>query len=156
MLKCFGIILVVFGHFIEPFRDVIPVVNSLFVAIYFFHMPLFCFLSGLVAKFKIKNILRIGWIYLISQMIFLTFSYLPEPTGIKGLIWDVILPYWHLWYLYAMLFWLVSFFFIDIIKKKMPRILIVGISFMIALASGFIEFFDRFVLTRVITFYPFF
>lgn len=70
-LKGFGIILVVIGHFIEPYRTV-PIVNSIFIGIYTFHMPLFCLMSGIVAKFNIRKIYyKMLWIYISSQSLYL-------------------------------------------------------------------------------------
>lgn len=155
LLKGIGIILAVLGHFIEPFRE-FSLINSFFIAIYFFHMPLFCFLSGFVAKFKIKTILRMGFYYLFSQIIFLLFSYAPYLTGIKGFLKAIVIPFWHLWYLYAMIFWLISLFLIDILTKKIPKCIVLSFFVLLALVSGYVGIIDKFALTRVISFYPYF
>lgn len=55
-LKGLGIVLVVIGHFIEPYRERFSIINSIFICIYAFHMPLFCLLSGMVAKFDVRYI----------------------------------------------------------------------------------------------------
>ena len=45
-LKFVLIVLVVLGHFIEPFTNVSQVYKALFLFIYSFHMPLFIFIAG--------------------------------------------------------------------------------------------------------------
>lgn len=55
-LKGLGIVLVVIGHFIEPYRERFSIINSIFICIYAFHMPLLCLLSGMVAKFDVRYI----------------------------------------------------------------------------------------------------
>lgn len=71
-LKGLGIVLVVIGHFIEPYRERFSIINSIFICIYAFHMPLFCLLSGMVAKFDVRKIFfRMVWIYIWSQLLYL-------------------------------------------------------------------------------------
>ena len=72
-LKGIGIVLVVVGHFIEPYREMFPIINSIFICIYSFHMPLFCLVSGILGKFNGKKLfLKMGWIYVLSQSLYLS------------------------------------------------------------------------------------
>ena len=50
ILKGIGIVAVVLGHFIEPFRANHFVFKGIFVLIYSFHMPLFFIVSGTVIR----------------------------------------------------------------------------------------------------------
>ena len=52
IIKFIGIILVIIGHYIEPYRKISDVYNGIYIIIYCFHMPLFCFVSGFLAKYK--------------------------------------------------------------------------------------------------------
>lgn len=47
LIKGMGIILVISGHFMEPLKKISSIFNTLFVLIYSFHMPLFCFVSAI-------------------------------------------------------------------------------------------------------------
>lgn len=49
-LKGFAILLVVFGHFIQPCIKDSDFLRSVFFSIYTFHMPLFCLVSGYLYK----------------------------------------------------------------------------------------------------------
>lgn len=64
IVKAIGIILVVIGHYIEPYRSLNYVYNGIYILIYTFHMPLFCFASGFLAKYKkstIFNFMVFNW-----------------------------------------------------------------------------------------------
>lgn len=54
-LKFFLIFLVVLGHISDCYTDNYPIMRSVFVAIYTFHMPLFLFISGLFSKKTIEQ-----------------------------------------------------------------------------------------------------
>ena len=49
-LKCFLIVMVVIGHFVNQYAPISNTMKSLSLFIYSFHMPLFIFLSGLLQK----------------------------------------------------------------------------------------------------------
>ena len=49
-LKCFLIVMVVIGHFVNQYALISNTMKSLSLFIYSFHMPLFIFLSGLLQK----------------------------------------------------------------------------------------------------------
>lgn len=59
-IKGILILLVVFGHAIKPFMDANEIAKLLYCFIYFFHMPLFVFISGYFSKkqdiFKVINL----------------------------------------------------------------------------------------------------
>ena len=63
-LKGLGILLVVFGHFMEQYRMGYSFVSASFFCIYAFHMALFCTCSGLVAQFSpCKLVTQQLWLY---------------------------------------------------------------------------------------------
>lgn len=101
-IKAFLIFLVVFGHAIEPYIDR-PEINIIYRLIYTFHMPLFVFVTGMSmknyrnCKNKFTGVLKM---YLICQPLFLLYDYL-----VNGNIGSIIKPYWHLWYLNALVLW---------------------------------------------------
>ena len=53
-IKWLLIVLVTFGHVIEPALSN-PIANKLYSIIYIFHMPLFVFISGYYANVKDNN-----------------------------------------------------------------------------------------------------
>ena len=109
-LKGLGILLVVLGPF---YRAVtawgIPLSVRRFSCIYAFHMALFCICSGLVARFNPRKLVTQQlWLYLVGQTLMLAFraAVLREnfaETG--GLLAAWLLPWRHIWYLYALIFW---------------------------------------------------
>ena len=108
-LKGLGILLVVLGHFIEQYRMGYSFVSASFFCIYAFHMALFCICSGLVARFNPRKLVTQQlWLYLVGQTLMLAFraAVLREnfaETG--GLLAAWLLPWRHIWYLYALIFW---------------------------------------------------
>lgn len=97
-LKLFALYITVYAHLIEPgiYKD--PVLYEIYRAIYFFHMPLFAFLSGLFlqnGKQCQRQCLRSGGLYLIAQSLYLLIR--------QDVFWHT--PYWHLWYLLSLSFW---------------------------------------------------
>lgn len=156
-LKAIGIICVLFGHFIEPVRDVSKLFDTIFVCIYFFHMPLFCFLSGMVAKFNLnKLITKTVWIYFVSQLFYLFFrivvlGYTPDVTK----IWiDILYPFWHMWYLQALILWTLSIPVVSYLERWINKCFIVGIVLCIGLVCGYRNL--PFGLPRVSVFYVYF
>ena len=67
-LKGLGILLVVFGHFMEQYRMNYSFVSATFFCIYAFHMALFCACSGLVARFNPRKLITQQlWLYFLGQ-----------------------------------------------------------------------------------------
>ena len=57
ILKGLGILLVVFGHYMEQYRLGSHLIGAAFISIYWFHMALFCMCSGLVAHFSLRKLI---------------------------------------------------------------------------------------------------
>ena len=160
-LKGLGILLVVLGHFIEQYRMGYSFVSSSFFCIYAFHMALFCICSGLVARFNPRKLVTQQlWLYLVGQTLMLAFraAVLREnfaETG--GLLAAWLLPWRHIWYLYALIFWHLT---LPVLCRLRDRLGLAGsclgmaLAVGLALAAGLVDW--PFTLVRVFAFYPFY
>lgn len=100
-IKGLLIFLVVFGHLIELNKQNY---YQLFVFIYAFHMPLFIFISGYLAKrIKLSKIINLLLLYIIFQSFFDWFLYFIGEY--KTLSFHYGKPQFHLWYIVSMIFW---------------------------------------------------
>lgn len=159
--------LVVFGHFIEIYRDDY---YELFVFIYAFHMPLFIFISGYLAKrMKVSKIVNMVLLYLVFQTFFNWVLYL---TGdYPNLQFTYGEPHFHLWYIVSLGFWYTIALILNKIKmdatqKWIVFIVIFALSFISRwftegfedLITNFYENFSSYTLSlqRTMTFMPFF
>ena len=160
-LKGLGILLVVLGHFIEQYRMGYSFVSASFFCIYAFHMALFCICSGLVARFNPRKLVTQQlWLYLVGQTLMLAFraSVLREnfaETG--GLLAAWLLPWRHIWYLYALIFWHLT---LPVLCRLRDRLGLAGsclgmaLAVAAGLAGGLIDW--PFMLVRVFAFFPFY
>ena len=160
-LKGLGILLVVLGHFIEQYRMGYSFVSASFFCIYAFHMALFCICSGLVARFNPRKLVTQQlWLYLVGQTLMLAFraAVLREnfaETG--GLLAAWLLPWRHIWYLYALIFWHLT---LPVLCRLRDRLGLAGsclgmaLAVGLALAAGLVDW--PFTLVRVFAFYPFY
>lgn len=116
-IKGLLIILVVFGHFTE--LCVGGISSALYLIIYSFHMPAFIFLSGYFAKRGIEKILIFYLpLYIFYQFIYLTFDHLfigKRELCIEGFL----TPYWHLWYIFCLIFYIILLPVLSLCKGKM-------------------------------------
>lgn len=159
-LKGLGILLVVAGHFMEQYRLSNATVGATFYCIYLFHMALFCICSGLVAKWNPRKLVaQTLWLYLLFQIVMLLFRavVLKEnfaETG--GLVAAVLLPWRHMWYLYALLFWQLSVPLLVKLRSLGLGGALAGLAVAVGLglAGGAVDW--PFALERVFAFYPFF
>ncbi len=105
-LKGATIVLVVFGHLIEPLISQQGFMK-IYVAIYSFHMPLFVFIAGLFAKNTIdardgENIVK----RILLPFLAFHFLYTWYATIMPGAYqYGPLQPYWHLWFLFSLLCW---------------------------------------------------
>ncbi|MCM3187502.1 acyltransferase family protein [Bacillus subtilis] len=161
------IFLVVFGHLIELHKQNY---YEIFVFIYCFHMPLFIFISGYLAKrIKLSKIINLFILYIIFQSFFDWYLYFIGDY--KNLEFHFGKPQFHLWYIVSMIFWYVIaliinrcklnffnktlFFILLFILCFLSRWYTVSISEM---AKGFYSGFTSYTLSyqRTISFAPFF
>ena len=150
-LKTLAIFLVVFGHFLECFYSS----HSLLIyqLIYMFHIPLFVFISGYLAKFKYSDLIKFGLIYLFFHLFYNVFNFFLSGTSITL---NVFYPYWILWYLLSLIIWKMTVPLLDKVSDKYYPLVIISL-FLIGLYVGSNTNINRlFSLSRMISFYPFF
>ncbi len=122
-------------------------VNWQYRIIYFIHMPLFAFLSGLFIRDRkdcTRQIKRLVPIYLLSQ-------------GAAVLLFGAspIKPWWHLWYLLSLCCWLGAAWLL--IKYKRAKLIILIAAIVISLWAGCFPFIGRVLsASRTLVFFPFF
>ena len=146
-LKLFLIIFVVYGHILGRYLGESGVIRSVYIFIYFFHMPLFVFVSG----FFSKNIEKVRKNSIKDLLIpYIVFSVILSIYD-KNINFNILQPGWTLWYLLSLFFWRYSLKYISKIKHG------ILISFIAALIVGGISEISTFLsLSRTITFLPFF
>lgn len=149
------IFLVVLGHMIESLISTDPIIKTIYLSIYSFHMPAFIFISGMLSKSDInqKVILKMIKSILVPFIVFTIFyelfSYIT--TGHISSYSKNLQPYWILWFLYSLFIW--KLFLPIILSFKFP----ITISLVIALAAGYFESIGYFLgLSRTLYFFPFF
>lgn len=161
ILKGLGILLVVFGHFMEQYRLGSHLIGATFISIYWFHMALFCMCSGLVAHFSLRKLIfQQLWLYLLGQAIMLAFRALilrEDFAASGGLLMAFLLPWRHMWYLYALLFWHLTLPLLTLLRDKLRlpgAVLGLALAVAVSLWGGTIDW--PFTLVRVFAFYPFY
>ena len=160
-LKGLGILLVVLGHFIEQYRMGYSFVSASFFCIYAFHMALFCICSGLVARFNPRKLVTQQlWLYFVGQALMFAFraAVLREDfAGTGGVLAALLLPWRHMWYLYALIFWHLTLPVLSWLRDKLGlagSCLGMALAVGLALAAGLVDW--PFTLVRVFAFYPFY
>ncbi len=150
-LKVFLLFFVVFGHIIEYYIDEYAFLKIVYLFIYFFHMPLFIFISGYLSKNidkgrkgAIKNLLIP---YVIFNIIWYTLAFIV--TGKIMLL--IIYPGWTLWYLISLFFWRVSLKYLVKIPYIIPVSILAGLLIGLLPRGGVVL-----SVSRTITFLPFF
>ena len=146
-LKGILILLVVYGHLLFPValkQSGISYEVSSFI--YFFHMPAFLFVSGLLTKnVEIKEyIKKVFLLYFVFNFSLSLFDFY-----INGAAIDFIHPYYSMWYLIVVL---VGRILISI--NDSPVLFLISLIF--SLFSGFSPADNTFALSRIIGFMPFF
>lgn len=161
ILKGLGILLVVFGHYMEQYRLGSYLIGSTFVSIYWFHMALFCMCSGLVAHFSLRKLITQQlWLYLVGQAIMLAFRAVvlrEDFSASGGTLMAFLLPWRHMWYLYALLFWHLTLPVLNFLRDRLRlpgAVLGLTLAVAISLWAGTIDW--PFTLVRVFAFFPFY
>jgi fucose 4-O-acetylase-like acetyltransferase len=104
-----AITLVVVGHSIERL-DSSDLMATLYFVIYAFHMPLFAFVSGRFSSADpgrpgavTKLVTQLAVPYVVFSVIWWLFR--RTVGGVEDLRLDLARPFWHLWFLVALLVW---------------------------------------------------
>lgn len=155
ILKFILIFLVVFGHIIEKYID-FPLIKSIYLFIYSFHMPLFVFISGFFAKYNKSKCCNYLFLYLLLQIIHISLSLTviapKSQYSFIDILGFIFAPQWTLWYLLALAFWIFTLKFIKKINIKLICALVI-----LSLILGFVPFISTpLSLSRIIYFFPFF
>ena len=155
-LKCFLIVMVVVGHFVNQYAPISNTMKSLSLFIYSFHMPLFIFLSGLLQK-RWNNRYSFRWD---KPIYYIMIGYALKGCiyGIKILFHQKAIFQWFEdtgipWYMFAM----AAFMIITYLIKDLPLWFVLPISVMVACLAGYDEKIGSFLyLSRIIVFFPFY
>lgn len=155
-IKGLLMLLVVFGHIIEPlvFEGNL-ILDNLYTAIYMFHMPVFIFISGYFSKKnKVSSVIELFCVYSFWQLIMypLTMAVIHKKEFFeiyKGLA----APFKTYWYLLSLLAWKVITPYVSKIKFSFPIVLVLATLF--GLSNSPVNL-AHLSLGRTVTFYPFF
>lgn len=153
--KFIMIVLVVFGHLVEPLIRSNESIKTVYMAIYSVHMPIFVMLTGLLSKAKLtrRSIQKLVKAIVVP---FIIFTLLYEVfhlafTGFFSIYAIQLRPFWLLWFLYSLVIW----------RLLLPILLMfpypVLLSVFISLVAGYIESIGYFLgISRTLYFLPFF
>ncbi|MCD8160975.1 MAG: hypothetical protein LUE61_07335 [Clostridiales bacterium] len=147
-VKLFLLVLVVLGHSMEQAG---MKGDLLYRTIYLFHMPLFAFVSGLHLK-TVPSCLR--------QAKSALMLYLPIQGGIALVVRGQTLttPYWHLWYLLSLCWWLLLCGGCAVVLKSGEnkwKAILLAISVATSLGCGLLPIGRFLSLSRTVVFFPY-
>jgi fucose 4-O-acetylase-like acetyltransferase len=149
------IVLVVFGHCLEPLGPETSSFDAIYRFIYLFHIPAFAFLSGSVARADANvrllrsTVFRVLLPYLLFQGLYALVAQTPgwPDDGPAG----AATPYWLLWYLLSLAGWrlLLPLF----ARLRHPILIAVGLAVAAGLAGDLGYYLS---LSRTLVFFPLF
>ncbi len=154
-LKCFLMISVVLGHFVNQYPDS-SFMRSMSIIIYSYHMPLFIFVAGLLQKrwtrerpFRWdKPVYYIILGYLLKVLIYAIKTAFGK-DAVFSLFTDTGIP----WYMFAMAAYMVIAY---VIRKKNPKVCL-PVSVILALLAGYVDGIGSFLyISRILVFFPFY
>ncbi|MFC0212215.1 acyltransferase family protein [Paenibacillus chartarius] len=146
---------VVIANVIEPLIDRSGILRWLYQAIFTFHIPMFVFAMGLLAKdFRLDHrglhsLVEIAWQYVLFQTVYSLMD--AALFHADGVVHSFFMPYSLLWFLFSHLCWraMLPLF----IRMKHPIIVAVGLG----IAAGFLPVSGAWLsLSRTFVFLPFF
>ncbi|WOO90014.1 acyltransferase family protein [Mollicutes bacterium LVI A0078] len=150
-LKALLIVLVVFGHLLEPYRNQ-SFFLFLYIIIYSFHMPLFIIITGYFHKDS-RSLKKLIYIYFLYNSFYWLFDLTlgGEKFSSNTISSYLLIPNWIMWYLLSLILWTL----ISRLTKKIPLV-----SPLVVFLSIIIQFlpFNFYILSigRTISFFPFF
>lgn len=149
------IVLVVFGHVIQPMIEDVRGVSALYQLIYVFHMPAMIVLSGYfqrgihTVREGVQLAKKLLIPYLVFQVIYNGYYAIANVAPVKS----IADPHWSLWFMISLFSWNVLLTFFKRLKPKTGLLLAVGLGLIV----GFIEGIDHsYSLSRTFVFFPFF
>ena len=161
-LKFVLISLVVYGHVVGSYMPLGGFNRAIYNLIYTFHMPLFIFVSGRFSQIKDrdkykKGILRIFETYIVFQIIWRIIE-IAGGTEINLLFIAKVIatPCWTLWYLISLVWWRIMLLAIPEKTLRESPLLILAISIVVSVLSGFVPINHHFSIQRTMAFLPFF
>ena len=156
-VKALLIVLVVLGHAADYYTDQFESMRMFFFYIYLFHMPLFIFLAGLFSKstilkdpFRIEKIANFLVLYFILEILF--YFIIHYWLGNQSYNFNPFVENGVPWFMFAMAAWLC----IGRVIRRVPAYIVLPLSIIAALLIGYTHVGDTLVLSRIITFFPFF
>ncbi|HEU5156282.1 MAG TPA: acyltransferase family protein [Streptosporangiaceae bacterium] len=151
--KFLAILLVVFGHAIEPLRDSRGA-HALYLFVYTFHMPVFIIITGYFSRsftFSTGKARKLITNLAVPYVIFETaYSVFRWAAGGKDFEISLLAPVWLTWFLMAAFFWRLSTPVWQ--QLRWP----VSIAILIALLSGMNDLPSTFEMHRTLGLLPFF
>lgn len=155
-VKFILILLVIFGH-IVPRLGISRLGDAIGVSFYFFHMPLMVMISGyFTRKTDIKkfwnSIFHLLEAFLIFDVLLTIELWLSGNFHFS--VKSLIIPRWSLWYLVSLIFWRTLIQFTPSLSLH-PKLIIV-ISIVIGVLSGFVPIGEPFSFQRTFSYLPYF
>jgi len=150
-LKFILISLVVIGHCIGPYMEQNVWLKLLVIGIYSFHIPMFVFLSGYFSKSaNSSNYKKLIVNLLVPYIFFVLLWDVKEYIHSKKLIFDIVDPPFHLWYLLSLFLWkLISPLF-----RTIKHYFVFSVMVSLLILSAAIG--QSSILERILSLFPFF
>ncbi len=154
-LKGILIFFVVLGHFADLYTGQSKDLQSIYWFIYWFHMPLFIFISGLFSKKAIRNrnfkkVFEYIAIFFWMKIVLFIVESLCKGTLVT---FTVFYESWIPWFMFA----LAAFYLITILLQNLDFKYLFCLSVLLACVAGYDDKISTFlVLSRIFVFYPFF
>ena len=153
-LKVLAIYLVVLTHCLMPMKvSTNEWIRWVYNCMFFVHMPLFFYVSGVFAKFDFKKIFtKFLYPYFLFQVVMFLIMFFGNISA-----FDVYFPFYSLWYLLILPIFLATTIVLKKVGSVNLKIFILFLSVIIALVFGYIPIPNILgILSRAICLYPFF
>jgi fucose 4-O-acetylase-like acetyltransferase len=145
--KLILIFLVVMGHLIESLAIDSRFLHSVYIFIYYFHIPTFVLISGYFSK-NLSAIPRKIKKFLIYYVAF-EVIYIPQLHDSTG--YFLLKPYWVMWFMLSLILWNIMLVFFTKLRHPVILAVIVGV------LAGYIDNIGGMLsLSRTLVFLPFF
>lgn len=155
-IKYLLIFFVVFGHMLQPFRQM-SYNSEIYSMIYMFHMPLFIIISGYFSKKSSLNTIKKGCLLLFETFIALHLLSIIVKFILSGdiAIKDLVIPGFASWYILSLILWRFILQFIPV-KWLNHIFLVLSGSVVVSLLAGYIPIGGAFSVQRTFAMFPFF